>query len=133
MAIKRVAALLLLGMSGLALAQAAPKPKYGAWGVDYATMDKGTKPGDDFFGYAEGSWLKTAPIPEDRSRAGYNYDLPDLAEKDVRGLVEDALRQPTPEPYVRQIGDFYAAWMDQAGIEARGLAPLKPWLATVRR
>ncbi|MEO7692252.1 MAG: M13 family metallopeptidase [Sphingomonas sp.] len=138
MRISRLAIILLLGASSVGLAQSAisapaqkAKPKYGAWGVDYATMDKATKPGDDFFGYAEGSWLKNAPIPEDRSRAGYNYDLPDLAEKDVRGLVEDALHQPTPEPYVRQIGDFYAAWMDQAGIEARGLAPLKPWLAQV--
>ena len=138
MRISRFAVILLLGASSISLAESAisapaqkAKPKYGAWGVDYATMDQGTKPGDDFFGYAEGSWLKTAPIPEDRSRAGYNYDLPDLAEKDVRGLVDDALRQPTPEPYVRQIGDFYAAWMDQAGIEARGVAPLTPWLAKV--
>jgi len=135
MRISRFAVILLLSASSFGLAHSEPvqkaKPRYGSWGVDYATMDPKTNPGDDFFGYAEGSWLKNAPIPADRSRAGYNYDLPDLAEKDVRGLVEDALRQPNPEPYVRQIGDFYAAWMDQAGIEAQGLAPLKPWLAQI--
>jgi len=131
MAIKRVAGLLLLGMSGLALAQTgAPKPKYGPWGVDYASMDKATKPGDDFFRYAEGSWLKTAPIAPDKARAGYNYDMPDESEAEVRKLVEDAGANPA-DPKMRRITNFYGAWMDQAGIEARGTAPLKPWLARI--
>ena len=131
MAIKRIAGLLLLGMSGMALAQtAALKPKYGPWGVDYASMDKATKPGDDFFRYAEGSWLKTAPIAPDKARAGYNYDMPDESEAEVRKLVEDAGASPA-DPKMRRITDFYGAWMDQAGIEARGTAPLKPWLARI--
>jgi len=131
MAIKRVAGLLLLGMSGLALAQtSAPKPKYGPWGVDYASMDKGVKPGDDFFRYAEGTWLKTAPIAPDKARAGYNYDMPDESEAEVRKLVEDAGPAPA-DPKMRRITDFYGAWMDQAGIEARGTAPLKPWLGRI--
>ncbi|HWU72828.1 MAG TPA: M13 family metallopeptidase [Sphingomonas sp.] len=131
MAIKRVAALLLLGMSGLALAQtSAPKPKYGPWGVDYASMDKSVKPGDDFFRYAEGTWLKTAPIAPDKARAGYNYDMPDESEAEVRKLVEDAGPAPA-DPKMRRITDFYGAWMDQAGIEARGTAPLKPWLGRI--
>jgi endothelin-converting enzyme/putative endopeptidase len=132
MRLSRFAALLLLGASSAALAGAdTPKPKYGSWGVDYATMDRSVKPGDDFFRYAEGSWLKDAPIAADKSRAGYNYDLPDLAEQDVRAIVEEASRQPGGAPYVRQIVDFYAAWMDQAGIEARGIAPAKPYLARI--
>jgi predicted metalloendopeptidase len=130
MAIKRITALLLLGMSGLALAQTAPKPKYGPWGVDYTSMDKATKPGDDFFRYAEGSWLKTAPIAPDKARAGYNYDMPDESEAEVRKLVEDAGANPA-DPKMRRITNFYGAWMDQAGIEARGTAPLKPWLARI--
>lgn len=131
MAIKRVAGLLLLGMSGLALAQtSAPKPKYGPWGVDYASMDKGVKPGDDFFRYAEGTWLRTAPIAPDKARAGYNYDMPDESEAEVRKLVEDAGPAPA-DPKMRRITDFYGAWMDQAGIEARGTAPLKPWLGQI--
>ncbi|HEX7694649.1 MAG TPA: M13 family metallopeptidase [Sphingomonas sp.] len=131
MAIKRVAGLLLLGISGLALAQSgAPKPKYGPWGVDYASMDKAVKPGDDFFRYAEGSWLKTAPIAPDKARAGYNYDMPDEAEAEVRKLVEDAGPHPT-DPKMRRIADFYGAYMDAPAIEARGTAPLKPWLARI--
>ncbi|WP_296614242.1 M13 family metallopeptidase [Sphingomonas sp.] len=131
MAIKRVAGLLLLGMSGLALAQTGtPKPKYGPWGVDYATMDKGVKPGDDFFRYAEGTWLKTAPIAPDKARAGYNYDMPDEAEAEVRKLVEDAGPHPA-DPKMRRIADFYGAYMNAAAIEARGAAPLKPFLGRI--
>jgi len=131
MAIKRIAGLLLLGISGLAMAQSgAPKPKYGPWGVDYTSMDKSTKPGDDFFGYAEGSWLKTAPIAPDKARAGYNYDMPDEAEAEVRKLVEDAGPHPA-DPRMRRIADFYGAYMNAPAVEARGAAPLKPWLARI--
>jgi putative endopeptidase len=105
-------------------------PKYGSWGVDYATMDRAVKPGDDFFAYAEGTWLKTASIEPDKTSAGYNYDLPDLAEKDVLAIVEAAQRNATT-PAARQIGAFYAAWMDEAGIGRRGLEPLKPYLARI--
>ena len=115
---------------GSAIAAEVPTAKYGAWGVDYADMDKGVKPGDDFFDYVEGSWLRTHAIPPDKSRAGYNYDLPDDTEVQVRAIVEEAARNPE-NATARQIGDFYAAWMDEAGIEARGLAPLKPWLARI--
>ncbi|HWU96548.1 MAG TPA: M13 family peptidase, partial [Sphingomonas sp.] len=128
------AAALLLGTSLPALAQTAPapaaKPKYGSWGVDYATMDKSVKPGDDFFRFAEGSWLRDAQIAPDKSRAGYNYDLPDETEVEVRMLVEGAGAHPA-DPVMRQVSDFYAAWMDEAGIEARGLAPLAPYLGRI--
>jgi len=135
--IKRVVGLLVLGVSGMALAQSAPpadggaaKAKYGAWGVDYTSMDKSVKPGDDFFAFAEGTWLKNTQIAPDKSRAGYNYDMPDEAEVEVRKLVEDAGPSPA-DPKMRQITDFYAAWMDEKGIEARGTAPLKPWLGRI--
>ena len=130
MALKQVAGLFLLGISSLALAQSSAKPKYGPWGVDYATMDKTVAPGDDFFRYAEGTWLKTAQIAPDKSRAGYNYDLPDEAEAEVRKMVEDAGTSPA-DPKMRRITDFYGAWMDQAGIEARGNAPLRPYLMRI--
>ncbi|WP_419827494.1 M13 family metallopeptidase [Sphingomonas sp.] len=119
----------ILLASALALAAAAPpaKPVYGTWGVDYATMDRSVKPGNDFWRYAEGTWLKTKQIPADKARAGYNYELPDEAEKQVRAIVDDAAAHPTT-PVARQIADYYAAWMDEPGIEARGLKPLQPYL-----
>src|SRR5579875_2442055 len=98
---------LATSLTGAAHAQSATaaKPKYGPWGVDYASMDRSVKPGDDFFAYAEGTFLKTAPIAPDKAGAGYNYDLPDEAELDVRAIVEDAARSRAT-PMQRQIADF---------------------------
>jgi endothelin-converting enzyme/putative endopeptidase len=122
---------MLGGGAGVALAEAGGgKAVIGPWGVDLTSMDRSVKPGDDFFAYAEGSWLKSAVIAPDKSGAGYNYDLPDQAERDVRAIAEDAQRDPST-PGARQIADFYAAWMDAAGIEARGVRPLAPYLARI--
>jgi endothelin-converting enzyme/putative endopeptidase len=105
-------------------------PRYGTWGVATEDMDKSVKPGDDFFAYAEGTWLKTHPIPADKTGAGYNYELPDEIELQVRKMVEDVAAKPG-NPIQQKIGDAYAAWMDEAGIERRGLEPLKPYLAKI--
>lgn len=129
MFLKHFALVLMLGASTAAYAQTA-KPKYGTWGVDTATMDKSVKPGDDFYRFALGTWLRDTPIAPDKSRAGYNYDLSDATELEVRKMVEDAGAAPG-DPVMRQVGDFYAAWMDEAGIEARGTAPLKPFLGRI--
>jgi endothelin-converting enzyme/putative endopeptidase len=105
-------------------------PRYGTWGVATEDMDKSVKPGDDFFAFAEGTWLRNHPIPADKTSAGYNSELPDEIQLQVRKMVEDVAAKPA-DPISQKIGDAYAAWMDQAGIEARGLAPLKPWLARI--
>ncbi|SEN56696.1 endothelin-converting enzyme/putative endopeptidase [Sphingomonas gellani] len=121
-----------LSLSGAALfAQTAPAgPRYAPWGLELKDMDRSVKPGDDFFRYAEGTWLKTHPIPSDKSSAGYNSELPDEIEGQVRTIVEQAAAHPA-NATERKVGDFYAAWMDEGGIDARGLAPLKPYLARI--
>ncbi len=108
----------------------AAAPRYGSWGLELQDMDKTVKPGDDFFQYVEGTWLKNHAIPADKTAAGYNYDVPDEIELQVRKMVEDAAAHPT-SPTARKIGDAYAAWMDQDAIDARGLEPLKPYLARI--
>jgi endothelin-converting enzyme/putative endopeptidase len=105
-------------------------PRYGTWGVATEDMDRSVKPGDDFFAYAEGTWLKTHPIPADKTGAGYNYELPDEIEQQVRTMVEQVAANPD-SPVAKKIGDAYAAWMDEKGIEARGLEPLKPYLGRI--
>ncbi|MES2326192.1 MAG: M13 family metallopeptidase [Pseudomonadota bacterium] len=125
--------LVVLAASSLiavASASEAAKPVYGTWGVDSRDMDPNIKPGDSFFQYVEGHWLKTAQIAQDKARAGYNYDLPDATEIEVRQLVEAAGAAPS-NPEMRQVSDFYAAYMDQAAIEARGLAPVQPYLKRI--
>jgi putative endopeptidase len=108
----------------------AAAPRYGTWGVATADMDPKVKPGDDFFAFAEGSWLRDHPIPADKTAAGYNFELPDEIELQVRKMVETETANPD-SPIARKIGDAYAAWMDESGIEQRGLSPLKPWLARI--
>jgi putative endopeptidase len=110
--------------------QAVAMPKIGTWGVDYAAMDKSVKPGDDFFAYSVGTWLKTTEIAPDRSSASNFTTLADGAENDVRRIVESASASRAT-PLEQQVGDMYAAWMDEAGIEARGLAPLQPYMARI--
>jgi putative endopeptidase len=119
--------LLLAGTLAGAVPALAAAPRYGGWGLELQDMDPSVKPGDGFFQYAEGTWLKDHPIPADKTAAGYNYDLPDEIELQVKKMVEDAAAHPT-SPTAQKIGDAYAAWMDQRGIDARGLAPLKPYL-----
>ena len=124
-----------LAIAGM-LATAAPAilfaagPRYGTWGVAPEDMNTKVKPGDDFFEYAEGTWLKVHPISADKTGAGYNYELPDEIEQQVKKMVEDVTTNPT-SPIAQKIGDAYAAWMDEAGIEQRGLEPAKPWLARI--
>jgi predicted metalloendopeptidase len=105
-------------------------PRYGTWGVAKEDMDTSVKPGDDFFAYAEGTWLKNHPIPADKTGAGYNYELPDEIEQQVKTMVERVTAK-ADTPIARKIGDAYAAWMDEAGIQQRGLEPLKPYLARI--
>jgi endothelin-converting enzyme/putative endopeptidase len=113
-----------------ALAQSAPK--FGTWGYDATAMDRGVKPGDDFFDFVNGSWAKRTEIAADRTFVGIDSVLNDQIERDVRAIVEDMASKPaaagTPE---RQVGDYYASFMDQAAIDKAGTAPLKPYLARV--
>lgn len=112
------------------LGQPVGKPHYGTWGVDPTNMDKTTQPGDDFFGFAEGHWLKTTAIKPDKAGAGYNYELPDLSEQAEREIVRDAMLHPRTANE-RKIADLYKAWMDTKAIEAHGLSSAQPYLAKI--
>jgi len=95
-------------------------------GVDLAAMDKAVHPGDDFFRYANGAWLKATEIPQDRSSYGLDAKLAEEANQRTRSLLEDASKSPAaPGSDERRIGDYYAAYMDEAAIEAAGITPLK--------
>ena len=98
-----------------------------ASGIDLDGMDKAVAPGDDFFRYANGTWLKTAEIPADRSSWGASSVLDELTAKRVADLIAGTAKTPaTSDPDARKIADTYATFMDEAAIEAKGLAPLKP-------
>ncbi|MDE0950839.1 MAG: M13 family metallopeptidase [Halioglobus sp.] len=97
----------------------------GDFGIDTALMDRTVVPGEDFYKYVNGKWLATTKIPADRSRYGSFIVLRDQSEVDQRVLLEDLTHSNPTEPTLRKITDLYAAWMDEAGIEKRGLTPLQ--------
>ena len=107
------------------------KPMLGTFGFDTSGMDKSIAPGDDFYGLANGSWVKNTEIPADRSNVGAFSVLAQQAQKDTREIVETASRDANASGDEKKIGDYYAAFMDEAGIEAKGLAPVKPELDAI--
>ncbi len=110
----------------------APAPADPAGGIDRAGMDMAVGPGDDFFAYANGDWVKATEIPPDRASWGANAMLAERVDKQVAALIEGARQSPgRPGSHTRKVGDYYASYMDEAGIEARGVEPLKPGLAAI--
>ncbi len=98
-------------------------------GIDLAGIDRSVAPGDDFFRYANGTWLKTTEIPADRSSWGVSGTLAELTARRTADLITEASKAEAPAGSdARKIGDTYATFMDEAAIEAKGLAPLQPAL-----
>nr|MDQ2878147.1 M13 family metallopeptidase [Pseudomonadota bacterium] len=90
------------------------------------------RPGDDFWTYANGGWAARTQIPADKASVGYASILSDEAEVNVRKILTDMAANPAKYGASgKQVGDFYASWMDTAAIEAKGAAPLKPYLAKI--
>jgi putative endopeptidase len=101
-------------------------------GVDLAGIDRSVKPGDDFDGYANGNWRRTAVIPADRASTGIFLQVFQKAEQRNAELIKAAAASNAPAgSNERKIADYYAAFMDQAGIASHGLSPLKPELAKI--
>jgi putative endopeptidase len=130
MAVSLTAGLVLAGCDRPA--EQPPKPKVGAWGVDTSGMDKSVKPGNDFFDYVLGGWVKNAKIPADKLCAGVNLEIQDDLDKDLRAIVESARDKHAPAGQPpQQIGDLYASYMDEALLNKKGVEPVRPLLAAV--
>jgi len=98
-------------------------------GLDVSAIDRTVPPGDDFYAYANGAWLKRTEIPADRSTWGPTEAMTEEAAQRTRGLLEQAAASsPAAGTVQQQVADYYASYMDEAGIEAKGTAPLKPLL-----
>jgi putative endopeptidase len=97
--------------------------------VNESYIDRSVRPGDEFFEYACGEWLKHAEIPADRSSVDLGTPLGDLTEKRVADLIREAGKSRSVKS--RKIADLYASYMDEAGIEAKGLKPLEPHLKAI--
>jgi putative endopeptidase len=130
-AVARVVTSALLGLASLAAySQDAAKPE--THGIAIANMDPSVKPGDDFYEYSNGGWIKRTEIPPDRSRIGVFSTLDDLSNKRTEGLIEEAVKANAPEgSNTRKIADLYTSYMNEAAIDAKGLDPLRPRLEAI--
>ena len=108
-------------------APAAPKAAIGTFGFDIAGMDRSVAPGDDFYAYSNGTWARNTQIPSDKSNYGMFSMLQDLSQQRVRDILEAAKDDPSSK-----IGTAYSSFLDEAAVDAKGLAPIKPWLDEIR-
>ena len=121
--------LLTLGSPARAAEKTTPASTHG---LDVASIDGSVKPGDDFFEYANGGWLKRTEIPADRAAwASFSMVAEQVNKRTVGLLREAAAADAAPGSETRMIGDFYTAYMDEGAIEKRGMAPLKPELDAI--
>jgi putative endopeptidase len=95
-------------------------------------MDTLVKPGDNFFQYANGDWMKKTAIPDDQSGWGSFYTLYQDNQQKLKGILEDAASGNNAKGSLEQkVGDYYASGMDTVAIEKIGADPLKPMLAKI--
>ena len=108
------------------------KPQYGAWGFDQAGADTSVKPGNDFFRYANGTWLDRTPIPADKPAVSLRLAMTDLTEQRLHDLMEAAAKNANDTTLDGKVGAFYQSFMDQARIDALGAKPIAPQLDAVK-
>ncbi len=96
--------------------------------INKANMDLSIKPGDNFFLYANGAWLKDNPVPPSKTRWGSFDALGQTSLDRLKFLLEDAVKNDTKNSLYQRVGDLYAAAMDTVTLEKLGYTPIKSML-----
>ena len=100
-------------------------------GVDVSAIDRSVAPGDDFFRYANGAWLRRTKIPPDRSNWGTSGVLSELTDRRIDELIRTASTSAVTGSEARKVADYYDSFMDEAAIERLGAAPLAAGLQQI--
>lgn len=100
-------------------------------GISVAEMDRSIQPGDDFYRYANGEWLRKTEIPADRAGVSVFSQLDDVAKRRTVALIEDLVKSSPSNEGEKKIADLYRSYMDETGIEAKGLKPLQAEFAEI--
>lgn len=103
-----------------------PKAAIGEFGLDLDGGDSATKPGDDFFRFANGSWFDNYTLKDDEVVYGPMVSLHYQSEEQVKTIIEDLQKQESEKGSVEQlVGDYFASFMDVDAVNAKGIEPLK--------
>jgi putative endopeptidase len=95
-------------------------------GITVANIDRSVKPGDDFYRFANGDWINRTEIPPDRAIIDVFTKLADMSNKRTNDLIEELAKSKAPAgSRERKVADLFNSYMNEAGIEAKGLAPLR--------
>jgi len=122
------AAILVAISASLAVVQSAPM----SHGIDLAGIDHSVAPGDDFFAYANGAWIKKTEIPADKASYGPGEILVEKTREQVRELIQSAAKaNPAHGSDAQKVGDYYASYLDEAAINKKALSPLKDDFAQI--
>lgn len=126
-----IAALMLLSACGEEPANESAAPQAETTiGINLAAMDPSAVPGDDFYSYANGEWMRKTEIPSDRSRAGAFFVAIDTTEKHNTVLIDKLAEASHPAGSDEgRVAAFYKAYMDTAAIDAAGMGPVQSDLA----
>ena len=113
-----------------AFAQQAPAPE--THGIVVANLDRSVKPGDDFYHFANGDWIKRTEIPPDRAAVDVFTKLADLSNKRTNDLINEiAKSNAAAGSGERKVADLFNSYMNESAIESKGMAPLKPHLDAI--
>ena len=120
----------IFGASVAALAQPGTGPVFPPFGFDVTAVDPSTRPGDDFFQYANGKYLERTTIPADRPIASRRFEMTDRTDQQLKTLLEEAAGGVAEQPsdLKGKVGAFYAAFMDEATIDRLGAGAIAPEL-----
>lgn len=99
--------------------------------IDPANMDLSVKPGDNFYLFANGTWLKNTPIPGSKTRWGSFDALAEESSMALKGLLEEAAKNPGKNSLMKRVGDYYTSAMDSISIEKLGNTPIMPYLDAI--